>query len=68
MNDVKKELGVKNMSDLVSKEIKGAYGKKLTKEEIKCVKMTKKEIFEKFGKSSKDELDIISNNIFLLKI
>ena len=28
MNDVKKGLGVKNMSDLVSKEIKGAYRKK----------------------------------------
>ena len=36
MKDVKDGLGVKNMSDLVLKEIYGAYGKKnLTKEEIK---------------------------------
>ena len=36
MGDVGDGLGVKNMSDLVSKEIKGIYeGKKLTKDEIK---------------------------------
>ena len=36
MKGVKDGLGVKNMSDLVLKEIYGAYGKKnLTKEEIK---------------------------------
>ena len=41
MKDVKDGLGVKNMSDLVLKEIYGAYERKnLTKEEIKYYKMT----------------------------
>ena len=41
MKGVKDGLGVKTMSDLVLKEICGAHGKKnLTKEEIKCYKMT----------------------------
>ena len=31
--------------------------KKLTKEEIKCYKMTEREIFEKFAKLSEDELN-----------
>ena len=44
MKDVKDGLGVKNMSDLVLKEIYGVYKKKnLTKEEIKCYKMTERE-------------------------
>ena len=43
MKNVKHGLGVKNMPDLVLKEIYGAYGKKnLTKEEIKYYKMTEK--------------------------
>ena len=42
--------------------------KKFIKEEIECVKMTEKEIFEKYGKLSKDQLDTISNKMFLLKI
>ena len=46
MKDVKEGLGVKNMSDLVLKEICGVYKKKnLTKEEIMCYKMTEKEFF-----------------------
>ena len=46
MKDVKDGLRVKNMSDLVLKDIYGAYGKKkLTKEEIKYYKMTEKEFF-----------------------
>ena len=41
MKDVKDGSGVKNMSDLVWKEIYGCSWKKnLTKEEIKCYKMT----------------------------
>ena len=40
IKDIKDGLGVKNISDLVLKEIYGAYGKKhLTKEEIKYNKM-----------------------------
>ena len=54
MKDVGNGLDVKNISDLVLKEIYGAYEKKkLTKEEIKCFKMTEREIFKKFGKLSK---------------
>ena len=46
MKDVKEGSGVKNMSDLVLKEIYGVYKKKsLTKEEIKCYKMTEREFF-----------------------
>ena len=46
MKAVKNGLGVKNMSDLALKEIYGRYEKKkLTKEKIKCYKMTEREIF-----------------------
>ena len=61
-------LGVKNISDLVLKEIYGAYEKKkLTKEEIKCLKMTEREIFEKFGKLSNNELDKLCNKSVFVK-
>ena len=44
--DVKEGLGVKNMSDVVLKEIYGVYKKKnFTKEEIICHKMTEREFF-----------------------
>ena len=56
MKDVGNGLGVKNISDLVLKEIYGIYEKKLTKEEIKCYKMTEREIFKKIGKLSNNEL------------
>ena len=36
-------------------------GKKLTKEEIKCYKMTEKEIFKKFDNLNEDELNAKSN-------
>ena len=67
MKGIKDGLGVKNISDLVLKEIYGAYGKKeLTKEEIKCYKMTEREIFKKFAKLSEDELNTKSNkNVFV---
>ena len=46
MKYVKDGLGVKNMSDLVLKEIYGPYGEKnLTKEEIKYYEMTEREFF-----------------------
>ena len=37
--------------------------KKLTKEEIKCFKMAEREILEKFGKLSNNELDKLCNKI-----
>ena len=68
MKDVGNGLGVKNISDLVLKEIYGAYGKKeLTKEEIKCYKMTEREIFKKFGKLSNNELDKLCNKSVFVK-
>ena len=67
IKDVGDGLGVKNISDLVLKEIYGIYEKKeLTKEETKCYKMTEREIFEKFGKLSEDKLNTKSNkNVFV---
>ena len=68
MKDIGDGLGVKNISDLVLKEIHGAYGKKeLTKEEIKCYKMTEREIFKKFGNLNKDELNTKSNKTVYVK-
>ena len=68
MKDVKNGLGVKSISDLVSKEIYGIYEKKkLTKEEIKCFKMTEREIFKKFGKLSNNELDKLCNKSVFVK-
>ena len=62
MKDVGNGLYVKNISDLVLKEIYGIYGEKnLTKEEIKNYKMTEREIYEKFDDLSKDELNTKSN-------
>ena len=46
IKDVKNGLGVKNLSDVVLKEIYGVYKKKnFTKEEIICHKMTEREFF-----------------------
>ena len=67
IKDVGNGLGVKNISDLVLKEIYGIYEKrKLTKEEIKCYKMTEREIFKKFDNLNEDELNTKSNkNIYV---
>ena len=67
MKDSGEGLGVKNVSDLVLKEIYGIYGKKLTKEEIKNYKMTEREIYEKFDNLSKDELNTKSNKYVYVK-
>ena len=67
IKDVGNGLGVKNISDLVLKEIYGKYEKKLTKEEIKCYKMTEREIFKKFGKLSNNELDKLCNKSAFVK-
>ena len=41
--------------------------KKLTKEEIKCYKMTEREIFKKFSNLSNDKLNKISNKFANVK-
>ena len=49
MKDVQDGLGVKNISDLVSKEIYSIYKtKNLTNQQIQKHKMTEREIFEKY--------------------
>ena len=67
MKNIGSGLGVKNISDLVLKEIYGICEEKnLTKEKINNYKMTKKEIYEKFSNLSEDELNTKSNkNIYV---
>ena len=61
-------LGVKNISDLVLKEIHGVYGKKqLTKKEIKNYKVTEREIYEKFANLSNDKLNKKSSKFVYVK-
>ena len=58
MKDVRSNMVVKNMSDLVLKETHGVLEtKNPTKEQIKKCKMTEREIFEKFDNLSEDELN-----------
>ena len=67
VKDIVSGLGVKNISDLVLKEIYGICEKKnLTKEKINNYKMTEKEIYEKFSNLSEDELNTKSNkNVYV---
>ena len=68
MKNIGDGLGVTNISDLVLKEIYGIYEKrKLTKEEIKCFKMTEREIFKKFDNLNEDELNTKSNKSVYVK-
>ena len=70
MKDCGNGLGVKNISDLVLKEIYGIDEKtKSTKEETKCYKMTERDILKNFASLSEDELNTKSNeNIFVKNI
>ena len=67
MTDVGSSMGVKNIYDLVLKEIYGIYEKKeLTKEEIKNYKITEREIYKKYVNLSEDELNEKSNkNVYI---
>ena len=67
MKDVHKGLGVKNMSDLILKEIYGIYEtKNLTNKQIQKYKMTQREIFEKYDNSCKDKLNTKTNkNVYV---
>ena len=68
IKDIGDVLGVKNISDLVLKEIYDIYEKrKLTKEEIKNYKMIEREIFEKFDNLSNDELNTKSSKFVYVK-
>ena len=67
MKNVHNGLGVKNISDLILKEIYGIYEtKNLTKKQIKKYKMTEREIFEKYANLSDDKLSEKSNkNVYV---
>ena len=67
MKDAGSGMGVKNISDLLLKEIYGiCKTKSPTKEQINKYKMTEREIYEKFGNLSEDELNTKSNkNIYV---
>ena len=67
MKGVGSGMGVKNISDLVLKEIYGiCETKNPTKEQINEYKMTEREIYEKFSNLSEDELNTKSNkNIYV---
>ena len=68
MKDVGVALGVKSISNLVLKEIRGVYEKKeLTKEETKCYKMTEREFFKKFNNLNMNQIQRVIKT-FLLKI
>ena len=62
MKDVGSGIGVKNISDLVLKEIYGICEKKLpTKEQVNEYEMTKREISKTFTNLSKKELNTQNN-------
>ena len=62
MKKIHNGLGVKNMSDLVLKEIYGIYKtKSLTNKQIQKYKMTERDIFEKYDNLSEDKFSEKSN-------
>ena len=62
MKNVPGSLGVKNMSDLILKEMYGIYEtKNLMKEQTKKYKMNERGIFENFDKFSENELNAKGN-------
>ena len=68
MKDVKDGLGVRNISDLILKDIYGVYKKKyLTQEEIKYYKMTEREFFKTFYDYDEDSLNTKSNKTIFVK-
>ena len=70
MKDSGSGMGVKNISDLVLKEIYGiCETKNPTKEQINEYKMTEREIYEKFDNLSEEELNTKSNkNIYVKNV
>ena len=62
MKDVESGMGVKNISDLVLKEIYGiCETKNPTKKQVNEYKMTKREIYKKFTNLSEKELNTKNN-------
>ena len=64
MKDVKSGISIKNISDLVLKELRGVLKtKNPTKEQISEYKITERELYEKFDNLSEEELNAQSNKI-----
>ena len=62
MKDVRSGMGVKNISDLILKEIYGiCETKNLTEEQVKEYKMTEREYCRRFDNLSKKELNKKNN-------
>ena len=63
MKNVESSMGVKNISDLVLKEIHGiCETKNPIKEQVNEYKMTKREIDKKFTNLNQEELNTKNNN------
>ena len=62
MKDIESGMGVKNISDLVLKEIYGiCETKNPSKEQVNEYKMTKKQIYKNFTNLSQEKLNTIDN-------
>ena len=62
MKDIESGIGVKNLSDLVLKEIYGICEiKNPSKEQINEYKMTKKQIYKNFTNLSQEKLNTLNN-------
>ena len=58
MKDVQNDSGVRNMSDIILKELHSVYKtKNPTKEQVKEYKMTEREHYERFDNLSEKELN-----------
>ena len=69
LENVQDGLGVKNMSDLVLKEIYGIYETKiLVKDQIKKYKMTEREIFEKYANLSENKLNTKNKVVYAMTL
>ena len=68
MKDVKSGISIKNISDLVLKELRGVLKTKSpTKEQISEYKITGRELYEKFDNLSEEELNAKSNKIVYIR-
>ena len=68
MKDIGSGIGVKNIPDLVLKEIYGiCETKNPPKEQVNEHKMTKKQIYKKFANLSQEKLNAINNKKLMSK-
>ena len=68
MKDVRSGMGVKNISHLVLKELRGALKTKIsTKEQISEYKITERELHETFDNLSEEELNTKSNKTIYVR-